>query len=219
MTRLQSMGQTFDYAQRRTKKLPSHVREAIFQNCVFLLSAALEDFIADIVARWFDELIKQGATAAHLPESTRFYLIGQAIEQSFLNYVGDGDEVKLAANILGRRDFLALADGASALPAIDYKETVLAKRRFPSPKNIDRLFARIGIAKISSRMNARIKGDFLLSLQSFMDVRNALAHEAPPPVTDVDVRRHMRNVRKWINGLDRELYSQVLKASGPAFWK
>jgi hypothetical protein len=212
------MNGVFHYARLRTKKLPSDVREAIFQNCVFLLSATLEDFIADVLAHWFGELIRQGANAAKLPESTRFYLITQAIEQSFFNYVGDGDEVKLASNVIAKRGVLDLADASKPLPVLDYKAAVVAARRFPSTKNFDRLFGRIGIAKMSARMNARVKGDFLLGLQSFMDVRNALAHEAPPPITDIDVDRHIRNVRKWINGIDRELYSHVAKTSGSGLW-
>lgn len=218
MSRLQDMVRTFDYARRRTRQLPAYVREAVFQNCVFLLSATLEDFVADLLARWFDELIRQKANVAKLPEGTRFHLIAQGVEQSFRNFLSDGDEIKLASNVSANRDLLVLADPTAVLPPIDFKDGVLAKRRFPSPKNFDRLFGRVGIAKMSSRMNARVKGDFLLALQSLMDVRNALAHESPPAVTDVDVQRHVDNARKWINGIDRELYSHVVRTSGSLFW-
>lgn len=216
--RLKEMHRTFDYAKRRTRKLPTHVRDAIFQNCVFLLSATLEDFIADVLTQWFNELLKQKATGSLMPEVTRLFLLARSMEANYFNYVADRDEVKLASKIGTKRHLLALVDGSQPIPVMDYREAVISDRSFPSTKNFDRLFGRVGIPKMSSKLNSRVKGDFLLALQSLMDVRNALAHEYPPPITDVDVKRHLKNLNGWINAIDREIFSHLVRVSGSKYW-
>lgn len=218
LARIKTLQVPFSYAKARTRSLPTHVRDAVFQNCVFQLSAALEDYLLEAISGWFSNLQSRGATNSFLPEGTRAVALLRHQEEAFRLYIGSKDERRFAEMILRDKTFLTLAMDTATLPSGDLVKILVKDKKFPSVRNFEALFKRIGVDRIFGKISARTASDFELNLRSFIDVRNALAHESPPSVTDVDLLRYFAQIKAWIDAIDRELYSHVAKVSGTAFW-
>ncbi len=218
LLRVKNLRVPFVYAKVRTRKLPTYVRDAVFQNCVFQLSAVFEDYIFDLLSGWFLKLQSNGANAGALPALTRSLAIIKSQEENFRRYIGDRDEATLAANIFGNPGVYLLMQDTEAIPSVDLDNLILKDKKFPSVRNLNVIFKRVGLPKISQEISRRTRLTFELNWQSFMDIRNALAHESPPSITDEDVDRYFSQIKKWVNAVDRTVYSHVVAVSGSGYW-
>lgn len=216
--RLRGLREPFIYAKVRTRSLPTPVRDAIFQNSVFQMCAVLEDYFGEITTSWFTNLLSAEADASAVPALTRALVVARIYEETFRRYIGLGDEQDLAARILEAAPAQdALNDGAK-LPPLAYRSKLIKDKKFPSVYNVDVLFKRLGLRKIFQLVSKRTLTNVEFGLQAFMDVRNALAHESPPSVTDEDVERYFKQIELWIGAFDREFYRHVVKISGSGHW-
>jgi hypothetical protein len=217
--RLHDLKRSFIYAKIRTRSLPTYVRDAIFQNSVFQLSSTLEDYIWELTGQWFATLQSNGATNSKIPLLTRTLFTARLQEEFFKRYLGLGDENDLATKIQQNRQIFTLFEETSTFVQTDFNAKILKDKKFPSVNNIETLFRRLGIAKILNLMSKRTKSDVTLALKSFMDVRNALAHENPPSITDVDVDKYFKQIERWIDAIDREFFKHIVTSSGMEYWK
>lgn len=216
--RIAVVAKPFFYAKVRSRKLPTDVRDAIFQNCVFQLSATFEDYLSDLLSGWLSRLQTSGATSDILPIELRAVIVARSQAEEYKRYIGMGNEVELAKQLLSQTDrYLILNDGA-LIPNLEFRSLIIKDKKFPSPNNLPVLFRRFGIQDIMQRVSRRTKGDFRLALQAFIDVRNALAHESPPSITDLDVARYIAQTDQWIASIDREFYSYVVRHGGADRW-
>lgn len=219
LARAKGLRSSFVYAKVRTKSLPTFVRDSIFQNCVFQLSSILEDYLWELTSRWFSNLSAAGATNAAVPILTRALFAAKSQEESFKRFLIFGDEADLALRMSRQAHVFALFDENSRVPAIDFPNKIVKDKKFPSANNVDSMFKRLGCPNMIDMISGRIRSDFGLNLRSFMDVRNALAHESPPSITDLDVERYFNQIDSWISAIDREFYAHVAKCSGVLYWR
>lgn len=216
--RLKELRRPFAYVKVRTKSLPTPVRDSIFQNSVFQMSAILEDYLGEVTTSWFTNLLALGAQSSATPAATRAFLIARIYEDAFKRYIGLGDEQDLAVRILETGHAYKILDATETLPALDYRGKLIKDKKFPSVHNIEVLFKRLGFRKILQAVSRRTRTNVELSLRAFMDVRNSLAHESPPSITDLDVDRYFDQLDLWIGAIDREFYGHIVKVSGSAHW-
>jgi len=216
--RLQGLKAPYHFARIRTRALPTPVRDAVFQTCVFQMSAIFEDYIQSVTRSWFDKVQSVGLPNSALPEYTRTVAILKYQEQAFKRFVGLGDEGSFVDSVLIDKDVYNLMSSSEHVPPCDFHNLLIKDKKFPTVRNFEKLFRRLGVERVLGKMSAKTSSTFDLNLQSFMDIRNALAHESPPSITHVDVKRYLEQTSAWISGLDRILYSHVVKTSGPNAW-
>jgi hypothetical protein len=216
--RITALRSPFIYAKIRTRSLPTDVRDSIFQNSVFQLSAVLEDYLLDVLSHWFTKLLTGKATNSLMPVVTRAVTLLRIQEELFRRYFGDRDEAGLADRMAASSTYYSLLREADQVPTAEFEKLLVKDKKFPSVRNFRALFRRMGLPNMISMMSKRMKTDFELNLRAFMDIRNALAHENPPSITDVDVARYFRQMARWINAIDRQFYKHVTKISGEAYW-
>jgi len=208
----------FNYAKLRTRIIPTPIRDSIYQNTIFQLSATLEDYLYQLFSGWLSRLQAGGHFNSTLPDVTRGMIVLRSVEEEFTRFLSYGDEIKMSNYLMSSVEALQSVDPLKPLPSFDITSSGVSDKKFPSKRNISSLFKRFGIKNIHSELSRRTRMDFELNLQSFMDLRNALAHESPPSVTDVDVSKYMDLVEKWIRAIDRIMYSHVVRASGASLW-
>ncbi len=218
LIRIKELRVPFVYVKLRTRKIPTVVRDSVLRYCVFQLCALFEDYLSQIIIDWLSRLKMQGASNKHIPLDIRITALLKAQEEAFRNFIVTKNEVKLAEAVLKERIIFSIMDDSATTIQVDLGSIILKGKKFPSPKNLSTLFRRVGIQKIHSNISKRTRSNFELNLQSFMDVRNALAHESPPSITDIDVDRYFKQVVMWIDAVDREMYSHVVKISGASYW-
>lgn len=200
------------------KKLPNQARISIFQNSVFQLSALLEDYLYDLTSAWFAKLQAGGAQNSLVPRLTRAVTLARDQEEWFRRFFWDKNESELVEKILSTTSIFSLIPDADLMPPLDFEKLLIKDKKFPSVRNVRSLFRRVGLPKMTHLISKRTRADFELNLQAFMDIRNALAHESPPSITAVDVSHYFRQMKRWVNAIDREFHAHVEKVSGPAFW-
>ena len=75
--------------------LPTYIRDSIFQNCVFQISATLEDYVAELISQWFAQLGGHGAPNSAIPLHTRSFFVAKSQEDIFKSFLALGDEGEL----------------------------------------------------------------------------------------------------------------------------
>jgi hypothetical protein len=97
-------------------------------------------------------------------------------------------------------------------------KSVLATNKYPSIKNLKILYIRIGISDIFNEVAKRGQKDYKSQLESFLSIREAIAHQEAPVMTFQDVERNLNNLIDFINKIDRVVYSHIAKVSGEVYW-
>lgn len=197
------------------------VREFALCSAVVLTSAKVETYLETLVADWGKALLGSGLKTDALPRHTRAFLLNDpAIQKVYRRWAFDGDEASFLsalAQLLGTPLFQFSKDG-EAIPT--FKVTrVYADVKYPSPRNLSKLFRRLGLNPVFSHLNAIAKRDVESLLTSFNDVRTEMAHQGMPVGLSVgDIKMKIKDVSSVVGYLDRLFYGHVCKTSGSACW-
>lgn len=81
------------------------------------------------------------------------------------------------------------------------------------------MYYRIGINDIVTDLNRSAKKDIKTAIESFLSLRESIAHQGAPAITYTDIERHFNNIYEAVNYIDRIVYSHIKKESGEFFWK
>ncbi|MGV2495772.1 HEPN domain-containing protein [Pelagerythrobacter aerophilus] len=206
--------------QAGIKKLgvPTNLQKAVFYNCVFQLCAVLEDYLSGLIKQWYSRLHINDRDISRYPDETIKFLMLRKLEAKFKNYLLNSDEVNAIRRLNAEYGYLRNLFTSRPQDAQYVGSSIVSGKKFPSPDNLKILFYRIGKPDLHGKMSARLGQDFEIALQAFLDVRNAIAHEFPPDITQVDAIRYVNEIRRWIHALDRELCSHICKTSELADW-
>jgi len=185
---------------------------------VFILSATLEDYIGELTSQWFANLAMNGAANSAMPIITRALFAAKSQEDAFRRFFGLSEENDLAVRTIQHQRVFGLFNEGGTIPTLDFQAKLVKDKKFPSINNIDALFRRLGFPKMLQALSRRTRTNMEFALRAFMDVRNALAHEIPPSITDVDIDRYFSQVAGWVEAIDREFYGHVVKVSGARHW-
>lgn len=196
----------------------SSVRQLVFQATIFKISAYIEEYLKIAIENWVSMLRKNQKHTGHVPMELRSYLFWVS-SRSILGDSFDGSNEKkfIESNDFKHDSFIFSLDSAE-LPNLEIAKTILSGKKYPSPKNLEHLFRRIGISSIFSEIDKRGRRNYRDILQSFVDVRAAIAHEDSPYLTLEDIERNISNITEVIQLIDRILFSHVVKYSGNDCW-
>jgi hypothetical protein len=204
------------------KALNATMRTHIVCSCVLLGMARLEVYVADLITDWLNEVNGSGVVSSRLPQRLRaFYLHDSGVVNAFKSLLVSEDEGSFLTSVGGSLSSASyhLAIDTSPAPKL-YPKRLIEDKKYPSPKNVHRLFYRVGFESIFNELNRSAKADMKLILQSFNDIRTAVAHEGVPPGASYkDIIRHLRDVQRFVYHLDRVMYKHVSVHSGSATWK
>ena len=205
-------------ATLKKNAFPIPMTDMLLQAVIFKTCARLEEYLKDVISDWLFSAIEKKHFAVSLPEDLRWFCVSKAHLAHYKNFINLPDEIQLLEGLKRKPQNGLLDDSGSIEGRLD-PLVVVGDRKYPSVKNIRQLFVRIGLRNLWDMVNRRTRRDFAFVLQSFLDVREAIAHQAPPPLTFVDVRSHIRNVQSFVNAVDRILYSHVLRHHGRKCWR
>src|SRR5579863_6235850 len=196
----------------------SSVRQLALCSAVVLCSARLESYIEDLLGDWSRSLNAPHVTTDRLPKRTRAFLLSQAGVSAYRRYVCYDDETHLLAKLeplVGQLHYDLGIDGR-AVPPFPL-QSIYSDRKYPSPKNLRRLFNRLGVSNIFDDLNRVARRDTQALLTSFNDLRTELAHVGMPVgLTPDDIKAGIGNVRSLVGYIDRAFYSLVAKSIGAA---
>jgi len=202
----------------KNAKIPYALKTLAFQGVILLTCSALENYFKSLIDDWIFSLKSKGATVKNIPIKTRkvIYLRSQA--SIFKSFSFNGNEHEASSKLkFDTLAFIVLSDSAS-LPAYIKGNHIYGNKKYPSVDNVKKMFSTLEIENIFKVINVRYKRNYELDLESFLGVREALAHEFPPSVTYKDAKRHLVNIQKVVKKIDYIAYSFLSKSSGYDYW-
>jgi len=190
----------------------------IYQSTMFLMSAKLEEYTKTLIEDLIFSYKSNNALMSDIPENIRTKTLIDNQLSHYKNYTHNSDERKLIDKINCTKAYYDVLDLTSSFSNSINSHIVIATNKYPSVKNLKILYLRIGILDIFKGIAKRGKKDFKSLLESFLSIREAIAHQEAPVLTNQDVERHINNLIEMINNIDRVVYSHINEISGEKYW-
>lgn len=208
-------------AQRTGQKnlsIPYDIAELAFRGAILECSASLEEYVKALFSDYGHKVVSENLPLSYLPIELRSFLFLNKSRSAFEKYVYFKNEKKAIKELRIENQVFDLADGTAASTTCFDFNALHRDRKYPSPKNWKLLFQRVGIFAVFNSASAIMKRDSLSILESLNDVRTAIAHEQPPPLTKADVERHLDNSIALVSALDRLMCKHLCKHGTIACW-
>lgn len=193
-------------------------KQLIFQSCIFNLSARIEDYTKSLIEGILFNYRSRGAKLSDLHENIRIKGIIDNQTIHYRNYYNQSDEKKLIQNLSIKKGTFNLLDDDIVFVNQVKSINIISTNKYPSVKNLKKIYNRIGIEDIVAKINAESKRDLKTAFESFLNLRESIAHQSPPNITFQDVERHYDNVKQYINFIDRIVYKHICKFSTSKYW-
>jgi hypothetical protein len=194
-------------------------KQLVNQSCIFLLSARIEDFTKNLIEDLLYNYSSIGATLNQIPKNIRTKALLDKQVHFYRAYYNSSDERTLLKDIAVDRGYYDLLDNNANYTRQIFSTNIIGTNKYPSIKNLKILYFRIGIKDIVSDLNKKAKKDIKTNIESFLSLRESIAHQGAPAVTFLDVDRHISNIVEAIGYLDRVVYSHIKKESGEVYWR
>jgi hypothetical protein len=181
---------------------------ALYYSFVF---SQLEVYIKSLVGDSLRLVSSVSPPASQWPEMMLAYHLHKhyQLADEYRKFSAAGDEVNLLRGI-GRisQEIQNWASGASN-PAIINVDSYLEGRGYPSPRNLQRLFNRLGIASIWSQIDPISKMNNKRVLTSLNDIRTSIVHDGvvPPGFSIADHRNYTAQSFRIVIAIDRAIAS------------
>lgn len=205
---------------KKNSNLDIRFKEYIVASSIFLAHAELENYIKDV----FDLYIRNLAQKKFLElnEDLRAYLILKFFSKKNMHISilmkEEGlilKEIKKESSNSSKHIFdkdlcLTYIKGA------DVYETY----KYPSVKNLQKIYKRIGCDNIFNLASAIIKKNSQKILELIGTYRTSLAHNATlTGITIDDLINSLEDLKIFAKGLDNVLYNQIVKDHTQIFWR
>jgi len=156
--------------------------------------------------------------ADKVPVATRAFLTSRKLDSHFSSFRASGHEAKLLENLAKESTLWQLMLGHTAASFLFDGKQIYDATGYPSYKNINRLFSRLGISNIGDLIGKKLHRDTETLIEGFQSVRTALAHSEPPIITIQDVEAKLEDMRSLIGAIDKIFYKHVVAYSGSDCW-
>jgi len=193
-------------------------KQLINQSCIFLLSARIEDYTKNLIEDLIYRYRLNGANLGNIPKNIRTKTLLDKQVQHYRNYYNSSDERKLLNSISIDNNFYELLNDTSVFNTQIHPSNIIGTNKYPSIKNLKVLYLRMGITDIIVELNRKSEKDLKTSLESFLSLRESIAHQGAPTITFDDIERNFKNINEIIKYFDRIIYSHISNESGSTFW-
>ena len=136
----------------------------------------------------------------------------------YKTYFNNRNETKLLDDIDCGRDIYDFIDSEKTLLCNISPREIIAGNKYPSTKNLNIVCVRIGIDDVFNQMAIKSHKPIKSNLESFLSVRESIAHQDPPDLTYDDVVRNFEYVLEFMMYFEQVLYEHVSNVSGDEFW-
>lgn len=186
-----------------------------------LCSAKFESYLELLIADWGRAIASNALITDRMPLHTRAFLMNHpSVESAYRRYILDNSEAHLLPQLgalLGEGHFAFAAKGQTA-PQFQVQR-IYKDVKYPSPKNLKRLFNRCGVINVFNELNRIGKRNVEALLRSFNDIRTEMAHEGMPiGLAATDIKSRINNMESVVRYIDRMFHSHTCKSTGADCW-
>lgn len=197
------------------------IRRYVLCNATVMCSARMEAYLEDLITEWISRVNSSTVQTHNLPAELRaHFALHPDIREYFRSFILTKDEPSLLDKMgtkFGHSCF-HFVEANRPIPHLD-AALIYEGKTFPTADNLKVLFKRIGVQKIFSELKSDSRSNLDLHLKSFNNIRNEIAHTGiPPGINDSDIRRHIREMQRFVYFADKIMYKHVCKYTGSATW-
>ena len=210
---------------KSTKAIPGaslsyNHKDLIYKSLVVLLCSSIEEYHKTFIEDWFYKLRSSGVNMDKVPVNARIFGFLHNTEHYFKNFLYNREGEKEIIDKFARsKDVLKkYVDDTEPFDMSWLAANVWSNKKYPSTKNIETLYNRLGIPNIFRVLSAVKHKDYKTPLDSFLSVRESIAHAGAGAVTFDDVKKYIDFVNEFVHLLDRELYKHCCHAAGGDNW-
>lgn len=195
-------------------------KNLIYQSIVILLSSSIEEYHKTFIEDWFYKLRTSNVTMAKIPDNTKVFGLLHNTEQLYRSFLYDRNNEKdtLDKLVNAKHILKKYVDDNERFDISWLAKNVWSNKKYPSIQNIVTLYNRLGIHNIFNSLSETKHRDFKNPLNSFLSVRESIAHQGAGAVTFIDVKNHIEFVNELIYLFDKELYKHCCRIAGSAYW-
>lgn len=190
----------------------------IFQSAIFSICAGVEEYNKNFFEDYIFECKKNMIPLAKLPINLRLMSLLREQKELYKQFIFNGDEAKTLERISRSKHIYDIMLDEGPIQENIRAGSILGTNKYPSIKNLKIIYNRIGISDIFTMLHKRSGSNIKDQLASFLSIRESISHQTPPPLTYIDIKRHLYNLRKLINQLDRINFTELSKVSGTDCW-
>lgn len=207
----------------QTKGIPVDVKEYAIAAAIFLAHAELENYIEDSFSSIAKGVVVAYMSGSPIPKDLRahLFLTKSNLKDAFGKFLGGSSEKDLikAVRVALDGDSVNLLFSSAKAPFVSGKD-IYGMIKYPSERNLAKLFSRLGINKVFDELSKHLKQDSKVLLESIGSLRTQLAHTgALPGVSPKDVRKKIDDTARFVRAMDRVLYSFLCGAYSELHWK
>jgi len=208
------------HSSLKKSSIPHDIEQCVYRNAIFQTSAAIEEYIKYLLEDWIHLLHSNSKSLNEVPKELISWSVGKKQLRAYQDFIVFGDEGKFIDKISAMNNIRNYFNSATMVRDVISQPEHVRDRKYPSKKNISLLFRRFGISDIFNKVNIRGRNNYKIILESFSDVRTAIAHEHPTPdLTAHDVINQIALINDFIGKVDMVMYSHVVSTSGLDCWK
>lgn len=216
--RVSSLKRNVRVASIKKLAIPYEIQQLTFHAAILESSASLEEYIKMLFLNFEHAAVRQPLEVNKLPPKWRSFIFFNSTRPVFENYFYSREERRMLNSLDIDGGLFDIAHAGTAINQNMKLSSVLDGRKYPSPGNWDRLFQRLGVTNIFGEVSSVLKRDSKSILESFNDVRTAIAHEYPPGLTVADVLHYLDNLLHFVRGIDRVTYRHLYEYAGESCW-
>lgn len=202
-----------------TPGVPSPVFDSVLGFSIVNAWGLFEVYQEDLIKGWAVKVQSAGVTFDKLPANLRdFILSSKELRRTIFQFGASQDEsahLSKVVEILGRGDFAAASQ--SAVFGLDMSDVLECK--YPSPKNIRKLYNRLGVPRVMVELNARARSNIEGDLTAINDIRSEIVHECLSPALSAgDIILYLNKLKNAVSHLDRLLCNRFSGFTGYGTW-
>jgi hypothetical protein len=203
----------------------SHIKKNMFLcSCILLTSARFEKYLESILDSWgayinYKSQEKKGLKNVKVPHNTRMFKLLIGNMQLYRKFLLENNEVQTIKDLQKNIALMYLADDKLNMQSFRISQ-IYADKKYPSPKNLQKLFFRLGIDNIFDEISKKLRKDSKKELDSFNSVRTSIAHEAQITGLSLDdIKAKLTSIIKITEAIDIILFDHFKSHTGAESWK
>ncbi len=195
-------------------------KDLIYKSLVVLLCSSIEEYYKTFIEDWFYKLRSSGVNMNKIPVNARMLGFLHNTEHHYKNFLYDRDSEKdIIEKLVKNKSVLKkYVDDTEPFDMSWLAKNIWSNKKYPSTKNITTLYNRLGISNIFGVLSLLKHKDYKVQLDSFLSVRESIAHAGAGAVTFDDVKAHIEFINELIYLLDKELFKHCCRVAGSAYW-
>ena len=200
--------------------ISQELKNSVLAAAIFQVSAAMENYLKDIISNWIFEIKKCNYSDLNIPIEMKAIILLKMQQDIYKKYfMGNNGEISSLNSMISKIEDINKINSDGILQILNVG-SIVNDKKYPSINNIIQLFNRLGIKNIFNEVNKLGRYDSKLFLTSFMDVRTEIAHSTQRTYFNAnDVIDKLNRIKKLVGFFDRILYKFVMKKSISCCWK